>query len=193
LKKYFVYGKGGMSCKNLDRNVKISCCDKNQKSSRVYGEFIRTFVFGDDVSLLPIVQPGGHVVFPTPTVEPSNVTYINEPGRVGLLVPKGKYNISLSLVPGIGSHVSILVNGKDPLTHTSSLNPVPYPYAQSVTSVPILNTEYLIEAPLCHGNFISIINSGTSLFALASIPNTLIGKTSIITHVRIERIDKHVN
>lgn len=179
-----------MTCKCSDKNVKLVCSNDN-KSSRVYGEFIRTFVFGDDISILPIVQPGESISFPTPTVVPSNITYIDEPGRIGFLVPRGTYRISYSLVPGIGARVNLLVNGRNPLT--TQPNTVPFPYTHLITSVPQINVEYFIEAPLRHRNLISLINGGTESFALASIPNTLIGRTAVLTHIKIERIDKYVN
>src|SRR6187402_1467767 len=70
--------------------------------SPVYGEFVRTFTFGS-LPQPPIVQPGGSLVFPIPTVPPVGVTYVDEPKRVGLLVPRGTYLASWTLNPSEGA------------------------------------------------------------------------------------------
>jgi hypothetical protein len=150
----------------------------------VYGEFIRTFTFSSPQ--LPIVQPGGNLIFPTATVPPMGVKYVEDAKQVGLLVPRGVYLVSWKLNPSAGAVVNLLVNGVPPVT---SGNP-PFPYTESVTTG-LLDASYLIQAPLKKNNLISIVNGGTSLFTLQDIPNTHIGNTSILTQVRVQRLSKH--
>lgn len=162
------------------------CCRPQSSRRRgcdpVYGEFIRPFTFEPG---LPIVQPGGSLIFPVATVQPSHVTYIDDAtGGTGLLVPGGTYLVSWTLSPSTGAAVNLLVNGQDPTTFT----PPPMPYAQSLTTVPLLDTQALVRAPLPRNNLISLVNGGSSLFTLDSIPNTLIGSTSILTKIRVQRL-----
>lgn len=154
--------------------------DHKKKKCSVYGEFIRTFTFDDSVVTLPIVQPGGSLIFPTPTVPPKGVVYVDEPGRVGLLVPKGTYLVSWRLNPGEGATVDLLVNGVLPLAGS-------YPYTRAVTTT-VLDVEYLVEAPLKENNLISLVNGGSSLFTLNNLPNTTIGITSLLTQIRVQSI-----
>ena len=148
------------------------------RRSPVYGEFIRTFTFGG--SQLPIVQPGASLVFPLATVPPVGVTYVEEPTRVGLLVPRGTYLASWVLNPSESASVTLLVNGVAPTTGSS------YPYTQALAAG-VVRFEYLVEAPL-EENLISLVNSGSTLFALDQIPNTGVGDTSIITQIRVMRV-----
>ena len=178
-------------------------CDKRNKrrskSSIVYGEFIRTFTFSGEVQLLPIVNPAKHVIFPTLTVVPRGVRYVEneELGRVGLLVPRGVYLVSWTLNPNVGASATLTVNGEVPKASNG------YPYTQAVVNLThkdpdlhdIINFEYLIEAPKRRRNLISLINSGPELFILNDIPNTRIantpiGDTALITYIRIQRIQK---
>lgn len=175
------------------------CCKKHSKKNHngchhnenhqklnttpVYGEFIRTFTFSE-VPQLPIVLPGQNIVFPIPTVQPKGVTYVEDANRVGLLVPKGTYYILYTLNPSEGSTVDLLVNGEIPATATTS-----FLYGKNIVDTPPLSKSYLIKAPLQNNNLISFINGGSNLFTLSDIPNTRIGNTSIITHIRIQRID----
>lgn len=155
------------------------CDPEKDKDKKVYGEFIRTFTFSD-LPQLPIVQPGGSLVFPIPTVRPRGVRYVEDNNQVGLIVPRGTYEISWTLNPGVGSTVNLLVNGNIPVTATG------FPYTESITT-DVLDVTYLVEAPLKH-NLISLINGGSTLFTLGDIPNTKIGATSVITHVRVIRL-----
>ena len=157
------------------------CHKKSNKHEAVYAEFIRTFTFDGQVQLLPIVQPGGSLTFPIPTVPPKGVKYVEDQNRVGLLVPKGVYLVAWSLNPSEGANVNLLVNGNNPIT------PTMFAYGRSITTTG-LDNEFLINAPLKH-NFISLINGGTSLFTLNDIANSHVGNTAVITHVRIIRID----
>lgn len=165
-----------------DKNKNHVLSSKN-KSCTVYGEFIRTFTFSN-LPQLPIVQPGGNLVFPIPTVKPCGVKYIedNNDNQIGLLVPRGTYLVTLILTPSIGSSINLLVNGNNPTTPTG------FTYGQSITTTDVLTFEYLVSAPLKHDNLISIINAGTTLFTLGDIPNTKIGTTSVITKVRVQRL-----
>lgn len=172
-------------CKNKDRG---HCSD----TSIVYGEFIRTFTFSSQLPQLPIVQPGGSLIFPTPTVKPIGVRYIEEEDRIGLLVPRGIYLISWTLNPSVEASVNLLVNGENPVTRATPGNQIIFPYAQSITTG-VLDVEYLVKAPLRHNNLISLVNGGTSLFTLNDIPNTKIGDTSIITQIRVQRINKNIS
>ena len=162
----------------------ICCIEENQlKPIRpVYGEFIRTFTFGGGLQE-PIVQPGGSVVFPVATVS-RGVTYVDEDDRVGLLVPRGTYLVSFTLVPGAERTVNLLVNGNIPTTSTA------FQYGQSITTTDILDVSYLIKAPLRRNNLISIVNASDDLFALGKLPNSTIGDTSVITKIRVQRLGK---
>jgi len=153
------------------------------KPTSVYGEFIRTFTFNPG---LPIVQPGASFVFPNPTVPPSGVQYIEKADQVGLKVPRGTYLVSWTLNPNEGASVSLLVNGIAP----TSLGTPAFSYTQAIITSSLSN-QYLVKAPLKKNNLISLVNSGTSLLTLNAIANTTIGPTSIITHIRVQRIDKH--
>jgi hypothetical protein len=155
---------------------------KHKRISPVYGEFIRTFTFNRQLPQLPIVQPGGSLVFPIPTVRPRGVEYIEEEDRVGLLVPRGTYLISWILNPSKDSTIDLLVNGQKPVT------PTKFPYTESITT-DVLNFSYLIDAPLKHDNLISLVNNGSSLLTLNDIPNTKIGSTSVITHITVQRLN----
>lgn len=173
------------SCKKCRKREKCCIVDCHRSTPKpekgpVYGEFIRTFVFSEQPQL-PIVQPGGNIVFPIPTVLPRGVRYVDEPNRVGVLVPQGVYSVSWRLNPGIGSTVNLLVNGISPLTPTS------FPYTSLVTT-DIIDTFYLVNAPLVNDNLISLVNGGTSLFTLNDLPNTRIDDTAILTYVRVERV-----
>jgi hypothetical protein len=162
---------------------------KHQHDEHVYGEFIRTFTFSD-ASQLPIVQPGGSLVFPIPTAKPVGVHYIDSAQGVGLLVPRGVYSVLWKLNPSDGASVDLLVNGASPVTQTTS-----FAYAQSlkVAGSEILSQEYLITAPLKQNNLVSLVNGGTQLFTLDNIPNTKIGNTSVLTQVTVKRINSQVS
>lgn len=149
--------------------------------SPVYGEFIRTFTFSE--VQLPIVQPGGSLVFPTPTVKPQHVKYVEEGERVGLLVPRGTYLVSVVLNPSEGASVDLLVNGN------LSVTPSMFPYTKFVTTE-LLNVQYLVKAPLRRNNLISLKNSGDTLFTVNDIPNTKIDNTAVITQIRVQRLDE---
>jgi hypothetical protein len=154
---------------------------RSSKNKPVYGEFIRTFTFSQ-APQLPIVQPGGSFVFPIPTVVPQGVKYVEDPDRVGLLVPRGTYILTLIVNPSVGSTLNLLINGQ---LHSA---PNAYPYTQTITETLVFNT-YLIEAPLRHNNLISLVNGGTNLLTLGDVPNTKIGNTSILTHIRVQKIN----
>lgn len=166
-------------CKK-EKKCKPKCRDHEHPV--VYGEFIRTFTFETGVAL-PIVQPGGSVVFPTATVTPHGVKYVDEPGRVGLLVPRGTYLVSWRLNPSAGASVNLLVNGVSPLT----VGTPTFPYTQSVTTT-VLDVEYLVKAPNKKNNLISLVNGGNALFTLNNLPNTTIGLTSVLTQVRVQSL-----
>lgn len=153
-----------------------------KKDDSVYGEFIRTFTFSDALQL-PIVQPGGSIVFPTPTVLPDQVTYVEEEDRVGLSVPRGTYLVTIVLNPSEGAVVELLVNDVKPVTLSL------FPYTQFVTTG-LLNVSYLVDAPLRRDNLISLKNGGTALFTLGDIPNTKVGNTAVITQIRVQRVGK---
>src|SRR5207302_946516 len=76
---------------------------RRRHRSDVYGEFIRTFTFSNPQ--LPIVQPGGRLIFPTPTVTPQNVRYVETAEAVGLLVPQGVYLVAWTVNPSTGATV----------------------------------------------------------------------------------------
>lgn len=147
-----------------------------------YGEFIRTFTFSDVVQL-PIVQPGGSVVFPTPTVEPIGVKYVEDQNQVGLKVPRGVYLVSWKLNPGVGANVKLLVNGVSPEVPTN------FPYTQLVSTGEVIDVEYLVRAPRRKNNLIALVNGGDQLFTLSDLPGTKIGNTSVLTQVRVQRVD----
>jgi hypothetical protein len=154
----------------------------NRTNAAVYGEFIRPFTFGPGE---PIVQPGGSLVFPITTVNPVGVTYVEDEQRVGLLVPQGTYLVSWVVNPSEGAMINLLVNGVAPLT--TSTGPAQVAYTESLT-VGLLNVQYLVTAPLEQDNLISLVNAGSTLFTLSSIPNTAISSTSILTQIRVQRI-----
>lgn len=108
-------------CKNHSNNE----CKKPEKS--VYGEFIRTFTFEPSVQL-PIVQPGGNLIFPIETVKSKNITYVEEENRIGLLVPKGTYLISYIINPSQGATINLLVNNKIPTSKSM------FPYGKSIVN-----------------------------------------------------------
>lgn len=150
-------------------------------SGSVYGEFIRTFTFGE-LTELPIVQPQGSLTFPISTVDPKRVKYIEDDNHVGLLVPRGTYLVSLVVNPGgEDSVVTLLVNGDAPTAST-------FKYTNFVTNG-LLSVQFLINAPLKRKNLISVINDGPNLFSLNNIPNTTDGQTSLITKIRVQRLD----
>lgn len=168
-----------------------NCCERectreneyenNENHEKIFCEFIRTFIFSNNVQL-PIVQPGGSLIFPTSTVQPNNVIYVESVNRTGLIVPRGTYLVSWTLNPGDGAIVDLLVNGNKPIA--SNL----FPYAESVMVGGVLNASYLIQAPLRGDNLISLVNGGSALFTLNDIPNTKIGNTSILTQIRVQRL-----
>jgi len=151
----------------------------SKENSAVYGEFIRTFTSAG--APLPIVQPGGSLPFPMPTVPPVGVTYVDEPTRVGLLVPRGTYLMSWVLNPSEGASVTLLVNGLAPATAVGALR-----YTQAVTTS-VVSFEYLVQAPLDQ-NLISLVNTGVNLISLNGIPNRTIGSSAILTQIRVQRI-----
>lgn len=155
---------------------------RHDHDNAVYGEFIRTFTFSEGVEL-PIVQPGGNLIFPIQTARPKHVSYVDNNDRVGLLVPIGTYLVSVVLNPSNGASIDLLVNNVLPLTSTN------YQYTKLVTTTEYLNVEYLVHAPLRYNNLISLKNSGETLFTLNDIPNTRIGNTSVITHIRVHRLN----
>jgi len=152
----------------------------SKENSAVYGEFIRTFTFAE-APRLPIVQPGGSLTFPMPTVPPVGVTYVEEPTRVGLLVPRGTYLMSWVLNPSEGASVTLLVNGLAPTTAVGALR-----YTQALTTS-VVRFEYLVQAPLDQ-NLISLVNTGLNLISLNGIPNRTVGSTAILTQIRVQRI-----
>ena len=151
----------------------------SKENSAVYGEFIRTFTSAR--APLPIVQPGGSLPFPMPTVPPVGVTYVDEPTRVGLLVPRGTYLMSAVLNPSGGASLTLLVNGLAPTTPVGALR-----YTQAVTTS-VVSFEYLVQAPLDQ-NLISLVNTGVNLISLNGIPNRTIGSSAILTQIRVQRI-----
>ncbi len=155
---------------------------KKKKSSSIYGEFIRTFVFSG-LPQLPIVQPGGRLVFPIATVTPNGVQYVDEDNRVGLLVPRGTYLVTWSLNPSEGAVIDLLVNNQKPGT----VSPPNFSYGRTIATEEI-NKSYVVEAPLKKDNLISFVNSGQSLMTLNDISNTRIGAGSILTQVRVVRL-----
>ena len=175
------------------KQKKNNCCSTSSSSEEhdtsckcvpVYGEFIRTFTFSDNLQL-PIVQPGGSIPFPIPTVLPRNVVYIENVNQVGLLVPRGVYELSVDVNPGTSSVptiINVLVNGVIPTTSTG------YKYGQIVVNQ-IVHYTFLINAPLEQNNLISLVNGGTSLFSLGNLPNSTIDNTSVLTHLIIEKIN----
>jgi len=173
-------GKNGKNCRK--RCCRSLATGSNDNDVPVYGEFIRPFTFSGGPGL-PIVQPGGSLIFPVATVAPSGVTYVDDVSGTGLLVPGGTYLVSWNLNPSVGASVNLLVNGQNPTTFTAP----PINYAQSLTVGPISN-QYLIVAPLEENNLISLVNAGAALFTLGNIPNTLIGDISILTQIRVQRL-----
>lgn len=152
----------------------------NLQPRSVYGEFIRTFTFS--LVELPIVEAGKNIPFPIATVPPSGVFY--DATRVGLVVPSGVYEVNYTLNPSAdGAIVDLLVNGVKPTTVTAPH----FTYAESVINSHPLHVSYLVNAPNS-SNLISLNNGGTTLFGLSDIPNTKVGNTSIITHIRVERL-----
>ena len=159
--------------------------DLSKEDGPVYGEFIRTFTF-DSVSL-PIVQPGGFVVFPDPTVRPSGVEQVSSSidGKEfeGLSVPGGVYRIRWALNPSEGAEVTLQVNGKTPTSKDK------FPYGKQIKdSKEPIGADYLVLAPKKEGNLISIINSGSTLFTLSELPYTRIGNRYILTQIQVKRI-----
>ena len=139
---------------------------------------------------LPIVQPGGAIPFPIPTVTPIGVTYVDEEDRVGLLVPRGVYNVLWSVNPGVGANITLRVNGVAPLTRPTPDGGIPFPYTTLVRgeNTPSIVAEHLVEAPLKTNNLLSLVNTGESLFSLGDLPNTRLGDTAVLTQVRVERV-----
>lgn len=162
------------------------CCKKHKDKhdGPIYAESIRTFTLSG-APQLPIVQPGGRIVFPTPTVEHKGVTYVDDDKQVGFLVPRGTYLVKWRLNPSDGATVQLLVNDQNPLAKNG------YTYGQSISTT-VLDVEFLVKAPLKTDNLISLINGGSTLFTLDHLPNTQIGDTSLLTQVRVQRIDKDV-
>src|SRR5437868_5255815 len=101
---------------NEDKKVETKTKTETKiKTENVHGEFINTFTFGDRKVQLPIVQPGGHLVFPFPTVRPVGIEYVtDEKGNAALIAPRGVYNVSLAFNTPKGSEISFLVNGRNP-------------------------------------------------------------------------------
>jgi len=118
-------------------------------------------------------------VFHTPTVQPSGVTYINAGNRVGLLVPRGTYMVSLTMNPSQGAIIDLLINGIKPTIITS----LPSIYVGG-----IVDKTYIVQAPLKENNLVSFVNGGTSFFTVNDIPNTRIGNTAVTTCVKIARL-----
>lgn len=157
---------------------------------KVYGEFIRTFTFSNTLPQLPIVQPSAFFEFPQATVTPQNVQYINENGRIGLLVPRGDYRVIWKFKTGAGATVSLLVNGREAYTEDGKF---PYSKITTIDSVAGVSLEYFIKAPLKRNNLISIQNTGTTLLGLDNIPNTLISSATsqsigVITQISVEKL-----
>lgn len=162
-------------------------CFHHRHNDSVYGEFIRTFEFGSSVSL-PIVQPGGFVPFPDPTVRPSCVKpvsfSINDGAEfVGLSVPAGVYRVRWALNPSQGAEVSLLVNN-EPATSRDK-----YQYGKQIKdSREPIRGDYLVVANGGDHNLISLVNSGATLFTLSELPNTRIGDKYLLTQIQVERI-----
>jgi len=183
--------RGSKGCRRRNKNGSGSSSSTSSSSSSseslVYGEFVRPFTFDEENVALPIVQPGGSLIFPVPTVQPVGMSYIDATGGVGLLVPQGVYLVQWELNPSTGAAVNLLVNGNDPQTILTDTVSIQYNYAKAVSISPI-NFQYLVVAPLPVDNLLSLVNAGDSLFTLQSIPNTAIGATSLLTHIRAQRI-----
>ena len=186
--KFKIKWKEDACCEDFDLDL-----DRNFKP--VYGEWIRTFTFDSKTNpSLPIVQPGGFLVFPLETVKPKNIQYIDQDNQTGILVPPGTYRISVLLNPSEGANLSLLVNGQLPLSRSIP----PFTYTKQIMSpfTNIMHFTYYIDIAKSQSiNLISLQNSGTSLLTLNNIPNTtlpnstsLTSTTSVITQVEIIRI-----
>lgn len=149
---------------------------------KVYGEFINVFTFGPS---LPIVQPGGSVIFSAATVPPSQVQYVQSPVS-GLIVPPGVYNVAWVLNPSLNASITLQVNGQTPMSIPLSSATAPYPYTQ-VVSTGLVDMEVFVVAPL-PSNFLSLVNTGSELFTVGTLPNTAIGPQGVNAHIRVQRI-----
>jgi hypothetical protein len=158
------------------------------KKKKIYAEFINTFILNDDDEKnLPTILPGGSFEFPISTISSGDVKYIAANDDNGLLVPRGDYLASLKFNPSVGASVSLLVNGKEPLTD----NRFPYTRTFSVGLPEGIDENFLINAPLKRDNLISIVNVGRKPLTLNILPNTEInvsqGKSGIIFQIRLQR------
>lgn len=174
----------GESDKNRKRRHKRA---NERRSVVAVGEFIRTFVFSLGAPpQLPIVQPGGSLVFSIPTVLPLHVIYVDSKELgTGVLVPRGTYRVRWAVNPSRGGEVTLMVNREAPTT-VSAPN---FPYTKLISSgiIPIF-AEHLVVAPLRRGNLLSLVNTGSQLFTLGDLPNTRIGDTAVLTQVLVERV-----
>jgi hypothetical protein len=165
-------------CESETRRTR-SCSRK--RTDGVYGDFIRTFTFSTS---LPIVQPGGSVIFPDPIVTPKSVRYVDDSQGTGVLVPRGIYEVLLEINPGIGGQITILVNGQTPMSKDG------FAYTQQISQgATQMEMSYLIDAPH-RENLISVQNTGANLMTLGDLANTRQGNTSILTHLRIEKVQR---
>jgi hypothetical protein len=151
----------------------------------VYGEFVRTFTF-NSLPSLPVVEKKQFVVFPEPTIEPENVRYVENADRVGLLVPRGVYRVFWQLNPSEGGQVSLIVNGETP--ELAGSPNYAFGTQQAATGSTMVEAEFLIKAKKKRNNLIALQNTGDDLFSLGNIPNTQLGDTALITHVRVVKI-----
>jgi len=152
-----------------------------------FGQFIRTFTFGPGVGL-PIVQPGGNLEFPIPTVPPLHVKYV-ESSRYGpgLELGSGTWRVAVRVNPSVVADFTVLVNGQAPKALGTS-----YEYTHTIRTDAgggaALTLEYDVVAPRRRRNILSIQNTGSSLFTVGDIPNTRIGDTALITEVTVQRL-----
>lgn len=151
-----------------------------------YGEFIDPYALGTG----PTVLAGDAIVFPVATIAPVNVSYVEEADRVGVVVPQGDYLVAWDFGLPTGAAVNLLVNGLDPLTATGIAPPLAY--AQSIitpgANPHYLSEQYLVRAPLLENNLISFVNAGSTSFIMQPLPNTTVGSTAIVAHVRVQRM-----
>src|SRR3990172_13344573 len=106
---------------------------------RAYAEFLRTFEFGPN---LPIVQPGENVPLGFATVRPRNIAYDEK--QVGLVVPRGTYQVSFIMNPSLDAEVHLLVNNQLP----ESVRPPHFKYTRSLKLDPVhpIDVTHLVHA-----------------------------------------------
>jgi hypothetical protein len=154
----------------------------DKRLKKVYGQFIRPFTFSD-LPQLPIVQPGEFFIFPIATIEPKNIEFVNRNNFVGFFIPRSKINIVLEYNIDEGGEVSVLLNGRKLFTESDPN--LDYGTLKSTGSP--TNYNFFIDADL-DINFISIQNTGKTLFGLNDIPGTKIGSTALISKISISSL-----